>query len=80
MKMVNMHTAKTHLSELVKTVEEQNETVVLCRNGKPVAELTRPTRSVGNRLKPDPKLRVKFAPGFDPAEPATEQDWPEEAR
>ena len=79
MKMVNMHDAKTRLSELVKAVEEDNETVVLCRNGKPVAEIKRPERVV-NRLKPEPKLRVKFARGFDPTEPATEQDWPEESR
>jgi antitoxin (DNA-binding transcriptional repressor) of toxin-antitoxin stability system len=78
--MVNMHKAKTHLSELVKAVEEENETIILCRDGKPVAELRRPTRAGVNRFKPDPKLRVKFARGFDPAEPATEQDWPVEAR
>jgi antitoxin (DNA-binding transcriptional repressor) of toxin-antitoxin stability system len=80
MKMVNMQTAKTHLSELVKAVEEENETVVLCRNGKPVAELKRPARTVSNRLKPAPRLRVKFARGFDPAQPAAEQDWPKKAR
>ncbi|PYV04352.1 MAG: antitoxin, partial [Acidobacteria bacterium] len=31
---VNMHEAKTRLSELVKAVEERNEIVVLCRDGR----------------------------------------------
>ena len=35
----NMHEAKSRLSELVKAVEEQGETVALCRDGKPVARL-----------------------------------------
>ena len=30
---VNMHEAKTRLSELVKAVEDRNEVVVLCRDG-----------------------------------------------
>ena len=38
---VNMHDAKTRLSELVRAVEERNETVVLCRDGKDVAEIRR---------------------------------------
>jgi hypothetical protein len=29
-----MHEAKTRLSELVKAVEERNETVVVCRDGR----------------------------------------------
>jgi antitoxin (DNA-binding transcriptional repressor) of toxin-antitoxin stability system len=36
---VSMHDAKTRLSELVKAVEERNETVVLCRDGREVAEI-----------------------------------------
>ena len=38
---VNMHDAETRLSELVKAVEERNETVVLCRNGREIAEIRR---------------------------------------
>ena len=34
-----MHEAKTRLSEIVKAVEERNETVVLCRDGHEVAEI-----------------------------------------
>lgn len=35
---VNIHEANTRLSELVKAVEERNETVVLCRDGREIAE------------------------------------------
>jgi prevent-host-death family protein len=80
---VNMHEAKTRLSELVKAVEENDETVVLCRDGQPVAEIhplspraAKPVR----RLTPNPQLRATFAPGYDPAEPASEEEWPEDCR
>ena len=74
---VNMHEAKTRLSELVKAVEEGNEVVVLCRNGREVAEIRR--RSRGRRVRNltvDPSLRVEFAPGYEPTEPLAENEWP----
>jgi prevent-host-death family protein len=46
---VNMHDAKTRLSQLVAKVEAGEE-VVISRNGKPVAKLTRIV----------PKKRAKF--------------------
>ena len=39
MTVVNMHDAKTQLSKLVDAVE-RGETVVIARNGKPVARLS----------------------------------------
>jgi prevent-host-death family protein len=80
MTTVNMHEAKTRLSQLVEAVEKNGDLVIICRGGKPVAEL-RPVRRIRkNRLTPDPALKVTFAPGFDPVEPASEADWPEECR
>ena len=78
---VNMHEAKTRLSELVKAVEERNETVVLCRDGREVAEIRRRVkrRTVRN-LTHDPRFRVEFAPGYDPAGPLTGDEWPETLR
>jgi prevent-host-death family protein len=78
----NMHEAKTRLSELVKAVEELGETVILQRNGKPVAEI-RPyvaKRRLHRDLTPDPALRPILAPGYDPAEPLSEHEWPEDCR
>lgn len=81
---VNMHEAKSRLSQLVKAIEEEGEVVILQRNGQPVAEIHRyraPAPSPIRRdLTPDPRLRPILAPGYDPAEPLTEEEWPEECR
>jgi prevent-host-death family protein len=78
---VNMHEAKTRLSELVKAVEERNEVVVLCRDGREVAEIRRRAkrRQVRN-LEPDPNLRVEYAPGYQPDEPLAGDEWPDKLR
>lgn len=79
---VNMHEAKTRLSELVKAVETTGETVILCRNGTEVAEIRSVRRKLldRTRITPDPSLRVKLAPGYDPAEPLSEDEWPSDCR
>ena len=78
---VNMHDAKTRLSELVKAVEERGEVVILCRDGKEVAEIRRrPRRSPARNIDPDPKFRVEFAKGYTPDEPLAEEEWPDDLR
>ena len=76
---VNMHEAKSRLSELVKAVEEDNETVVICRKGKPVAELKGIVKTSVDRLTPDPSLKP-IAINYDPTEPLTDDEWPSEYR
>ena len=78
---VNMHEAKTRLSELVKAVEERNEVVVLCRDGREVAEIRRRAkrRQVRN-LAADPRFRVEYAAGYDPTEPLADDEWPPDQR
>ncbi len=78
---VNMHEAKTRLSELVKAVEERDETVVLCRDGREVAEIRRRgKRRRARNLTADPRFRVTLAPGYRPAEPLTDDEWPDTLR
>jgi prevent-host-death family protein len=78
---VNMHEAKTRLSELVKAVEERNEVVVLCRDGREVAEIRRRVkRRRARSLAPDARFRVEFAAGYTPTEPLTEDEWPKKLR
>lgn len=78
---VNMHEAKSRLSELVKAVEEGSETVIICRKGKPVAELHRTPPPKVDRLAPNSDLKPLYvAPDFDPAEPLSEEEWPEALR
>ena len=81
--IANMHEAKSRLSALVKAVEEGGETVILCRNGKEVAEI-RPRSQTKQKVKRLPKptaaLKVRFAAGYDPTEGASEEEWPSEYR
>ena len=64
MKSINVHEAKTHLSEYLAQVEA-GETVVICRRNKPVAEL-RPVAP--ERKTPRPiglaEGQVKILPEF----------------
>lgn len=74
---VNIHQAKTNLSKLITEVEEKGEFVQICRNGKPVAEL-KPVALSAKRLVTYPHLQGKIM--YDPTEPLTEDEWPEEYR
>ncbi|NLH73747.1 MAG: type II toxin-antitoxin system Phd/YefM family antitoxin [Verrucomicrobia bacterium] len=76
---VNMHEAKTRLSELVKAVEDKNEIVIICRHGKPVARLTRPVVAAVNRLRTYPDLKP-VSIKYNPVEPVAEDEWPSECR
>ena len=76
---VNTHEAKSNLSKLLAAIEDKGEVVLICRNGKPIAEM-KAIKTAAGRLTLDPALKVTFAPGFDPTEPATAEDWPEENR
>jgi antitoxin (DNA-binding transcriptional repressor) of toxin-antitoxin stability system len=77
MKSVNIHEAKTNFSRLLAKLEADNETIVICRNGHPVADLV-PHRRV-NRLKMHPLLsQVKM--DYDPTEPLSDDEWPEASR
>ena len=78
---INTHQAKTQLSALLSAVQDKGEIVLICRNGKPVAELRQPapsTLSPRSRLLPDPALAGRIL--YDPTEPATEDEWPETSR
>ncbi len=39
MKTVNIHEAKTNLSSLLSRVEAGGEHIIICRAGKPIAEI-----------------------------------------
>ena len=75
---VNVHEAKTNLSSLLTQVESKGERVLICRHGKPVADLV-PHQSAKRNLKPHPVLS-KIVIKYDPTEPLSETDWPREAR
>ncbi len=77
MKKLNVHEAKTRLSAVLAEVAAKGETFLICRNGKPVAELVPHVRK--SRLAPHPVLsRIRIR--YDPIEPLSDDEWgPEEA-
>ena len=75
---VNTHEAKTRLSELLQQVEQQHETVLICRNGTPVAELT-PWVKTRDPLRQHPVLKEVII-REDLSSPLTDEDWPPSAR
>jgi antitoxin (DNA-binding transcriptional repressor) of toxin-antitoxin stability system len=77
MKTANVHEAKTHFSSLLAKLERDSQTVVICRNGVPVADLVPHRRT--NRIKTHPSLS-KIKIGYDPVEPLSSDEWPEAAR
>jgi antitoxin (DNA-binding transcriptional repressor) of toxin-antitoxin stability system len=74
--VVNMHEAKSRLSELVRLVEA-GEKVVLARNGTPVAELVRP-QAPKKRQGGFWKGQVWMSPDFDEPLPEFEPYMPDE--
>ena len=77
MKTLNTHEAKTHFSTLLKEIAETGEKIVICNNGKPIADLTPHKRT--DRLSTHPALgKIRF--NYDPSEPLSEDEWPENAR
>lgn len=77
MKAVNVHEAKTNFSALLVEIEENGTEIVICRNGKPVADLVPHCRP--ERLRPHPIMK-KIEIHYDETEPLDDGEWPERAR
>jgi prevent-host-death family protein len=72
-KIVNVNEAKANFATLIAAVKNNGESYIICRNGKPVADLV--PHKLKNRIKPHPLLsRIKIK--YNPAESAPEGDWP----
>jgi antitoxin (DNA-binding transcriptional repressor) of toxin-antitoxin stability system len=77
MKTVNVHEAKTGFSGLLAEIERKRSRIVICRNGKPVADLVPHQAEVS--MKPDKTLGA-IGIHYDPTEGASEEEWPLELR
>jgi len=78
MSTVTEEEAKAQLPKLLEQVKKSGQPIVICQNGKPVADLI-PHRRVKRNLKPHPilsKIKIKY----DPTEPLSEEEWPKEFR
>lgn len=77
MKSVNMLEAKTNLSKLIVFVEKNNASVIICRNGEPVAKIS-PIENKPNPLEIHSQLANSIEINYDPTEPLTDDEWPSE--
>jgi prevent-host-death family protein len=62
--VVNIHAAKTRLSQLVARAEK-GERIILARNGKPVAQLGPAPRLQRSKISPDDPLLNLDSYAFD---------------
>ena len=72
MLVVNTHEAKTNLSALLAKIEQSGEEVIICRNGKPIADL-RPHKHK-NRLTAHPVMG-QIQINYDPTETLGDDEW-----
>ncbi len=77
---VNVHEAKSRLSALLASVEDRGEVFLICRYGKPVAEMRAASPRTGqpDPLQTHPELAATIF--YDPAETVSEDEWPAEYR
>ena len=74
MKSVNVRDAKARLAVLLSEVEKRGKRIVICRNGKSIADLVPHQRLVS--MAPDKKLgRIKIK--YDPVEEVRDDDLPQ---
>lgn len=78
MSTVTEKEAKAQLPKLLAQIEKSGQPIVICRNGKPVADLV-PHRVVKRNMKAHPVMG-KITINYDPTEPLSEAEWPPEAR
>lgn len=75
MRTVNVHEAKSTLSALLAEVEQRGEVIVICRAGKPIAELRQVSPQV-RTMRPHPELSaIRFLD--DPTLPLDPAAWGE---
>jgi antitoxin (DNA-binding transcriptional repressor) of toxin-antitoxin stability system len=74
MKTINIHEAKTTLSKILSEIENMHEIYVICKNGKPIADLV--PHISKNRTKSHPIMgNIKI--NYDPTEELSEDEWGE---
>ncbi|MBI9085189.1 MAG: type II toxin-antitoxin system Phd/YefM family antitoxin [Desulfobacterales bacterium] len=76
MQTLNIHEAKTKLSAVLMQIEKTGDSFVICRNGKPVAELIPYKQRKGGRLAYHPVMS-EIRIDYDPTDPLTDDEWGE---
>ncbi len=73
MKRADVHEAKTQFSALIAELEAGRNRVVICRNGKPIADLLPHQEDIS--MDADPELGA-IVVRYDPTEPLSDEEWP----
>jgi len=73
MKIVNVHETKTNLSAILKEIEK-GERFLICRNGKPVADLIPHVKQKRSELHPH---LSEIEINYDPTEELSKDEWGE---
>jgi antitoxin (DNA-binding transcriptional repressor) of toxin-antitoxin stability system len=76
MKCYNTHEAKTQLSKILLHIEQTGETVQICRNGLPIAEMHAISSRGHNPLAQSDDLKG-ISLHYDPTEPLQNDEWPD---
>ena len=81
---VEAQEAESQLAGLLAAVEGRGETVLIRRDGRPIAELRALVDKGAAPIAPADRLRMhpelKAVILYDPTEPASEDEWPSEFR
>ncbi len=64
MQFINIHDAKTNLSKYLSQLQASSETIVICKNGEPIAQLTA-YQKPNKRILGLWKGKVKISSDFD---------------
>ncbi len=73
MENINIHKAKTQLSELLARIEKDKVTIRICRSGKPIADLVPIEASLSPLVQKKDLKKIKIL--YDPTQPLTEEEW-----
>lgn len=74
MRHLNIHEAKTNLSAVLMEVEQKGETFLICRNGKPIAELIPHKKTSRTAYHP---FLSNIHINYDPVEDLSDAEWGE---
>ncbi len=64
MRFINIHDAKTNLSKYLDAVSNEHETIIICKNGQPIAQLSKYNKITDRRLGLL-KGKIIIQPDFD---------------
>lgn len=75
MKTLNITEADSNFFPVLAEIEEQGEMFIICRNGKPIADLIPHSRK--SRRHPHPIMSA-IRINYDPTETLDQDEWPDE--